>query len=449
MLREKPRYNSNHTAGIGLSLRLPALVYSLTGNEEYLQASQRRIEALRKQSVQVTGSPATAAEFLAPVGATMETEYCSYAFWNAAYAYMGYITGEAKYGDYMEELFYNGAQGARKKDERAITYLNAPNQVYATAVSSNSAGDMQVYAPCYPVSCCPVNAVAVVPEFIRGMLLHDAQDNLYVMAYGPCSLRYKDIFLREETMYPFRNTVRFVMECSASFRLYLRIPEWADGYTVHINGAPARDRPAGEGFVMVERAWRPGDTVEIRFQTNVRILTLQDADAAGKFPLAVKYGALVYACHVPEQWTAIAGRPMTPLPDGWSWYEVNPEFEQPDIPDIHERNGKLRDAFSWNVALDERISAADFTVELRDSEGYVWEDAPIRLHTYCYKAPDLWAPYQTKTLEPYGNYQYVTERLPLVLEPYGCTNLRITYFPRADPACLEKTEREDNRPCKQ
>ena len=248
-------------------------------------------------------------------------------------------------------------------------------------------------------------------------------------------------------MYPFRNAVRFIMECSAAFRLSLRIPEWADGYTVHINGAPVQDCPASEGFVTVEKVWQPGDTVELRFQTDIRILTLRDVDAAGKFPLAVKYGALVYAYHVPEQWTKIAGRPMTPLPDGWSWYEANPGFVQPDIPDIHERNGKLRDAFSWNVALDEQLRPEDFTVELRDSEHYVWEDAPIHLHTYCYKAPDLWAPYQTKTLEPYGNYQYVTERLPLVLEPYGCTNLRITYFPRADPACIKKqTKKEDDMP---
>ena len=37
----------------------------------------------------------------------------------------------------------------------------------------------------------------------------------------------------------------------------------------------------------------------------------------------------------------------------------------------------------------------------------------------------------SRTLEYYGEYQRVTEKLPLVLEPYGCTNLRITYFPKA------------------
>jgi hypothetical protein len=86
----------------------------------------------------------------------------------------------------------------------------------------------------------------------------------------------------------------------------------------------------------------------------------------------------------------------------------------------------------WNVALDENLSPADFEVELIEQNGYEWEHPMIRLHTHCYKAPALCAPYPCRTFEPFGDRQPVTDRLPLVLEPYGCTNLRITYFPRAD-----------------
>ena len=136
----------------------------------------------------LTGAPVSVTEFLGPVSATAESEYCNFAFFNATYSVLSCITGKAKYGELMERMFYNAAQGARKKDEKAIAYLSAPNQLYATDVSSNAMFDMQVYAPCYPTACCPVNAVAVVPEFIRGMLLRDSDKNVYVMAYGPCSL---------------------------------------------------------------------------------------------------------------------------------------------------------------------------------------------------------------------------------------------------------------------
>ena len=94
--------------------------------------------------------------------------------------------------------------------------------------------------------------------------------------------------------------------------------------------------------------------------------------------------------------------------------------------------GRRRDAFNWNVALDETLTAADVTVEEVEGEGYVWEQPRILLHTHCYKAPYACCTYPRKTYEPFGDRQHVTERLPLTLVPYGCTNLRVTYFPRAD-----------------
>lgn len=437
MLEEVPHYNADHVAGMGTTTRLPALLYCMTGKEKYLQASEKRIYQLRERAGNHVGGLATASEFLAARSAVAETEYCSYFFWNTTYEYMSAITGEAKYGDYIEEIFYNGAQGARKKDEKAIAYMSAPNQVYATMQSSNSMDDKQVYAPCYPVACCPVNAVGIVPEFVRSLLLYDDRGDIYAMAYGPCALEHGAVRVIENTLYPFRNQVRFTIQCNMEFGLHLRIPAWADGFTLYVNGSELTADLAENGFAVVRRNWKTGDVLEISFRAQVKVCQLDDSAAAGKYPLVVKYGALVFTYHVPEVWTPVQGRPMTALPAGWNWYEATPDFAQPNEADIHERNGRLKETFSWNIALDETLKATDFVIEERENFGYVWEDAPIRLHTHCYKAPYLWAPYQMKTLEPYGTYQYVTKQLPLVLEPYGCTNLRITYFPKAEPACVK------------
>lgn len=423
-------YNSEHTAGYGVSVKEPALIYTATGEEKYLQASCKGIEKLRAKSCQLSGGPVSISEYLGPVSSTAETEYCSFTYFGSSYSYMSYITGEAKYGDYMEEMFYNGTQGARKKDEKAIAYLSAPNQIYATSQSSEM-GAMQVYAPCYPVSCCPVNAVVVLPEFIRGMILRDEEDNLYVMAYGPCSLKYQDYSLRETTLYPFRNHVTFEINCKKDFTLYLRIPQWAEGYTVTVNGQPMSAKKNREGFAAIHRAWSGQDTVEIHFEASVKVLRVDDSDASGKYPLAIKYGALLFSYHIPEIWKPIPGNPVTPLPEGWSWYEIHPDYQVSADVDHYEKAGVTRYYTSWNVALDENLKAEDFEIEELPEEGYVWSNPPIKLHTYCYKAPYLCSPYPRKTYEPFEDYQYVTEKQPLTLEPYGCTNLRITYFPKA------------------
>ena len=62
--------------------------------------------------------------------------------------------------------------------------------------------------------------------------------------------------------------------------------------------------------------------MEIEFEAEIEIIKVDDSDAAGKHPIAIKYGALVFSYHIPEKWTPIPGRPMTPLPEGWSWYTV-------------------------------------------------------------------------------------------------------------------------------
>ena len=431
MLNDELHYNSNHTAGLGTNIRMPALVYSATGREELLRATSVRIQKFREKCVQLSGGPVSVSEYLGPVGATTETEYCSFAFFNTSYSYMSCITGEAKYGDYMEEMFYNGAQGARKKDEKAIAYLSAPNQVYATESSSFSgpAYNMQVYSPCYPTACCPVTSVAVVPEFIRGMLLHDVDHNVYAMAYGPCTLRHGEIALRETTLYPFRNRVMFEIDCNHTFALNLRIPEWAESCSVLLNGESVVPEDAGEHFLRINRAWKTGDKLEIVFNTNIKVIHVDDSDAFSKHPIAIKYGALLFSYHIPEFWQAFPGRPMTPLPEGWSWFNVHPCYEESDDPDPHNRMGLRRKNFSWNIALDRNLTADEITVEELPENGYVWSNAPIRLHTHCRKALDLNSAYERRTFEPWGAYQSVTgEDLPLTLEPYGCTNLRITYF---------------------
>ena len=431
MLTERFHYNSNHSAALGTTGRLPALVYSITGKEEYLQATERRIGQIYDKTVQITGSPACNMEYAAPIGAVTETEYCSFAFYNALYSYMSFITGDTKYGDWMEQMFYNGAQGARKKDEKAIAYMSSPNQIFATDLSSHSLRDYQVYAPCYPTSCCPVNAVAVIPEFVRGMLLHDEENNVYAMAYGPCTLRHGDTALTLDTLYPFRNSVSIRIDCEKQFSLHLKIPAWCKSYSITVNGETV-ESTAKDGFATVLRSWKSGDTVTITFQAEVETVIIRDDDNAGKHPLAIRYGALVFSYHIPEEWIPIQGNPMTPLPDGWSWYNVNPHFEEAKVSDPHEQLGLRRNQISWNIALDENLTAKDFTVEELPANGYVWENPPIRLHTHCYKAPYMFPVYPHKTYETNEAYQYVTDRLPLVLEPYGCTNLRITYVPTAD-----------------
>ncbi len=426
-------YNSNHTAGTGRNLRHCATLYSATGEEKFLRASENGIHKVRERSSHVDGSPVSVNEYLGPVSSTAEIEYCNFAFFNLTYGYMNEITGEAKYGDFVEELFYNGAQGARKKDEKAIAYLSAPNQVLATNTSASSCvGDMQVYAPCYPISCCPVNAVALLPEFVRNMMHHDAEGNIYLSAYGPCSLHWGSTSVREITEYPFRRTVKVEVTSDGERSVYLKIPKWAIGYRITLDGMTVKTSLNKLGYVEVRADYSRMRVIEITFEFAVEIIRINDSDASGKHPIAFRYGPLVFSYHVPELWMVAHSRAVTPLPEGWNWYNVFPHFEEPTDGDHYENVGKRRENFTWSIAVDENIRSCDVQVEELEADGYVWESPRIALHIPAYHAPFLYSSYPKKTYEPFGDKQYVTYKTERTLVPYGCTNLRITYFPRAD-----------------
>ncbi len=425
------RYNCNHTAGYGTQTRIHAQLYTVTGKEDYLKATVRAMENMRANAMHMTGSPVSLAEYLAPVSSIAETEYCSYTVFNAAYSYLSAITGEARWGDYMEEAFYNGAQGARKKDEKAIAYLSAPNQLYATD-SSTQAGerpDMQVYSPCYTVSCCPVNSVVLLPEFIQGMMLYDDDDNIYMTAYGPCFMEWRGLRIEEKTLYPFRNSIEFAITGERHCSLFFKIPAWCKKYTICVNGTPASIEANEKGYAELVRNWHTGDKVTLTFDMQTEVITVDDSKASRKFPLAIRRGVLVYSYHVKEKWIP-QGKKLN-LPE-WDWWNIVADYEEPQVYDHYDAIGLRRYNFEWNIALDEKLKSEDIVVKELPIDGYVWENPPIKLELKGYRALYMCAPYCHKTLEPFEDKQYVDKAVDVELVPYGCTNLRITYFPKAD-----------------
>ena len=430
-LSDEPMYNANHGAGYGVVAKLPALLYMITGNLTYLHATEKALQKVREKCMHITGGVVCNGEYLGAVSPISETEYCAFTFYNQAYAYLESITGNAVWGDACETLFYNGAQGARKKDERAIAYLSAPNQIFATDRSSASFTDMQVYAPCYPTACCPVNAVVLLPEFVRAMAMRDAQGNLYFTAYGPCSVKYGDLLIRVRTMYPFEHRIVFEVSGSSCCSLFFKIPGWSTGYTISVNGEQQTLCKNDQGFVAIERSWQDGDGVTLQLDARPEKVVVDDCDAHGKHPIAFRWGALVFSLPIPEKWEPIAGRPMTPLPEGWHWYNVEPDCPDRDGFEPHEAIGMRREWIPYNIAVDENLPVESIRIIHPASDEYVWENPPVKLVIDGYKAPLSYAPYINRTPVVYGEKQMVSYPLQLELVPYGCTNLRITYFPRA------------------
>ena len=202
---------------------------------------------------------------------------------------MACITGRAEYGDFMERILFNAAQGARRKDEHAIAYMSAPNQFYATikSCSFHSEKSFGVYAPVIYVACCPAQSVRIYPEYIRALFLRDADENLFLPAYGPCAMRFTSsagvtIDIQEDSGYPFEQTVTLKIKASEPWnrKLMLKVPAWCKTYRVELNGKVVEGAVAKDGYLAVQHDWH-NDTLSIYLEMTPRIVPVNDGGRNG------------------------------------------------------------------------------------------------------------------------------------------------------------------------
>jgi len=429
---DKIVYNSSHGAGYGNLIKHNAITYTANGNKKHLKDSLNLANKAINKIMQRTGGLTCYAEYIAPISPIVETEYCAFSFFQDSLSYLSAITGDPSFANHIERIVFNGAQGSRKKDEKAIAYMSSPNQIRATE-NSGFQIDTQVYAPCYPTSCCPVTSVWVIPNFVRNMILSDNNDNLFFSLYGPCEANIGDFKLIEDTAYPFRDSINITVANAPekATSLHFRIPEWCKNARISVNDEVIVNSPISNSYYEINRVWKSGDTITLIFPMEVSLSRVDDSDGSQKFPLAIEYGPLLFALPIAEDWKIIKGNPHTPLPEGWHWYNVEPVVPESNY-NATEIMGYKKHLISWNVAIDEKLDVDKIQVELNNDGGYVWEVPQIRLKLPAYKALYAYPPYPHHTPEVYDAPIAVQNALEIELVPFGCTNLRISYFPRAD-----------------
>lgn len=432
-LSPKLAFNSAHAVAYGGWMALPAVLFGATGRRDYLKASINAVKKVVRKCFQRTGAPASNNEYLSPPGANSETEYCNFPTYAASLRWLMLATGRTEYADAVEKIVFNGSQGAKKKDGRAMAYMTSPNQMFATLESSiyGNRQDMEVYAPVYRVACCPVQSVRVLPEYARGMVMSDpGRRNLYLTGYGPCHVQTTlangaRVAMEASTEYPFKETVtlNFSMPSAAAFALYLRIPGWCAHAAVMVNGRAVKGPVKPGTFLPIFRTWRAGDTVQLRLPMKVSVMEVKDDAHNHKRPVAIERGPLLFALPIEPEWKAVPGNPLTPLPAGWSWYEAVPR-QKPDATGDRP----------WTYAVDKQRIRKPGAIRVRYrriGRAFPWEKSPVLLKVPVRHVNHAYARFTHKNVEMYHDPQEIGAATRMVdLVPYGCTNLRQSYFPR-------------------
>jgi len=255
-----------------------AMAYAVSGDASYLRIIRNAYDYLQNAQCYATGGYGPNERFMAPDGSlgraldsrtdTFETACGSWAGFKLS-RYLIQFTGEARYGDWAERLLYNGI-GA------ALPIATGGRNFYYSDYRVGSG--MKVYN-WDAWTCCSGTYIQDVTDYHNLIYFHDASD-LYVNLYVPSRLTWNRgsgrVAITQETTYPEGDTSTFTIALSpaARFALRFRVPSWASGASIAVNGVKA-DVPCTPGtWATVARTWTSGDRVEVRIPLRWRMVAV-------------------------------------------------------------------------------------------------------------------------------------------------------------------------------
>jgi DUF1680 family protein len=206
------------------------------------------------------------------------------------------ITGEARYADLLERTLYNGFLAGLSLDGQHYIYAN-PLQVRDGHVTSGTDGDY-ARVPWFSCACCPPNVMrtlASLEHYVllggdRRVALHQFISGRYAADIGGGS-----VTLEVETDYPWSGAVsiRVVSTPTGSWAFAVRVPDWASGASLVVDGVPAQTAPH-DGWWVVDRQWAVGDEVTLTLPLAPRFTRADPRTDVARGSVALEYGPLVY-----------------------------------------------------------------------------------------------------------------------------------------------------------
>lgn len=450
-----------HGVNIAQAFRGPATYYQQSRNELHHAATWQRYRDVIDAYGQVPGGGYGSDENCRPgyTGPRQGTETCTWAELMLSFELLLKIDGDGRWADLCEEIAFNSLPASMTADLKGLRYLTAPNMVLADsqnhAPGIENGGEMLSYNP-HHYRCCQHNVSHAWPYFVEHLWLGTAGDGLAAVMYAPSEVTAKvgrgvEVTIREETKYPFDDTVRFTVLAiqPVAFPLTLRVPGWCSAPVVKVNGtvtnvaaaptssvpregeAPAEPsssdrssseprpagsvsaqsepRPAGSvRYIQIARTWNAGDTVELQLPMNIRLRTWAKNDDS----ISVDRGPLTYALKIGEKYARYAGT------DAWPAFEVLPTTP-----------------WNYGLVLDAQNPAQSFKLETHTWDGaaqpFTLDAAPLTLQARARKIPNWKLDPQVHLvgkLQPSPAESTEPEET-VTLVPMGCARLRIASFP--------------------
>lgn len=200
-------------------------------------------------------------------------EYCSIQELFHSWAMLLELTGDMKFADKAEQLFYNAGLGAHHPVDSSITYLKTDNSYALRSVFSLDELNLEgykhygyKYSPTHQdmAVCCVPNAGRLFPYFY-GYMWQRTDTGFLKALYGASVFEEKignnTVRITEISDYPYSGKIKFNIDCDSptKFSLSLRIPEWCGRFSV------SEDYNRENRVITIDKLWHH-DTVELNLE---------------------------------------------------------------------------------------------------------------------------------------------------------------------------------------
>ncbi len=224
-------------------------------------------------------------------------------------------TGDSGYADLIERTLYNAFLPGLSLSGDAFFYVNAL-QLREDATKDDSRSPAHGRRPWYTTACCPPNIMRTLSSLDHYLASFDAEGiQLHQYASGP--ITSGDVALSIVTNYPWDGRIEIEVSRAPAdeWTLSLRVPAWAEGATIDVNGA-AEAAKSGD-YARIRRTWQAGDRVVLDLPMRPRLTVGDPRIDAVRGAVAIERGPLVYCFEQADQSVSVDDIRLTdgPLSD--------------------------------------------------------------------------------------------------------------------------------------
>lgn len=232
-----------HIVNLAMMLKSEAISHELLGEAYTDKAEKLRTILDRYNGTAFEGF--TGDEVLGGLDPTRGTELCSIAEQMYSYEHLFAATGDNKWAERLEVLAFNALPATISEDMWTHQYVQMVNQIACqtnniTTPFGTNLPEAHLFGLEPNFGCCTANFNQAWPKFAIAAFMH--KDNTIINTLMlPCVLCDKDVTIKVETEYPFKNKMCYTIDSQKDFEFIIRIPSFAQQILVNGEANETKD----------------------------------------------------------------------------------------------------------------------------------------------------------------------------------------------------------------